>query len=305
MRRGRGQLPVLDLGGEHGVASPFPVAAEEGVGEDAVQPGLQVRARLELPEGGVCPGERFLDQIFGVRPVAGHAQRRRIQLRQVGQRVALKPRGPLPGRFRDRICFLAAPDRHDSATVRGHASSDSDERPGRWMPSAQVSASSDRGRLCVWRARRPLLRRARWVQDGASGLISGIAGSAGQREADPGERPVGALPGRFRPPTAGPKLGVSLCPPAQFTLALAGELFPHVRVHGPHVVRGRRARASALARTTSGSRGSGGSASLQERSRRALGFWIRIRFTVISSAMSGPGRGEGPGPVGGPFSRTV
>jgi hypothetical protein len=40
--------------------------------------------------------------------------------------------------------------------------------------------------------------------------MSGIAGSAGQREADPGERPVGALPGRFRPPTAGPKLGVSL-----------------------------------------------------------------------------------------------
>jgi integrase len=34
-------------------------AGEEGVGEDAVQPGLQVRAGLELPEGGVCPGERF------------------------------------------------------------------------------------------------------------------------------------------------------------------------------------------------------------------------------------------------------
>jgi len=68
--------------------------------------------------------------------------------------------------------------------------------------------------------------------------MSGIAGSAGQRETDPGERPAGALPDRFRPPTAGPKLGVSLCPPAQFTLALAGELFPHVRVHGLHVARG-------------------------------------------------------------------
>jgi hypothetical protein len=155
------------------------------------------------------------------------------------------------------------------------------------MPSAQVSASSDRGRFCVRRARRPLLRRARWVQAGASGSMSGIAGSAGQR-------PVGALPGRFRPAAAGPKLGVSLCPPAQFTLALAGKLFPHVQVHGPHVVWGRRARASALARTTSGSRGSGGSASVQERSRRALGFWIRIRFTVISSAMSGPAAGRGP-----------
>ena len=161
------------------------------------------------------------------------------------------------------------------------------------MPSAQVSAANGRGRFCAWRARRPRLRRARWLQAGTSGPMSGIAGSAGQRETDPGERPAGALPDRFRPPTAGPKLGVSLCPPAQFTLALAGELFPHVRVHGPHVVRGRPARASVLARTISGSRGSGGSASPQERSRRALGFWIRIRFTVISSAMSGPGRGGG------------
>src|SRR6266567_7021743 len=40
------------------------------------------------------------------------------------------------------------------------------------------------------------------------------------------------------------------------------------------------ARASALARTTSGSRGSGGRASCQGRSRRTLGRWIRIRSTV-------------------------
>jgi hypothetical protein len=39
------------------------------------------------------------------------------------------------------------------------------------------------------------------------------------------------------------------------------------------------ARASALARTTSGSRGSGGRASCQGRSRRALGRWIRICCT--------------------------
>jgi hypothetical protein len=65
-------------------------------------------------------------------------------------------------------------------------------------------------------------------------------------------------------------------------------------VHSPHVVRGRRARASALARTTSGSRGSGGSASLQERSRRALGFWIRIRFTSSPRPCPGPAAGMGP-----------
>jgi hypothetical protein len=40
------------------------------------------------------------------------------------------------------------------------------------------------------------------------------------------------------------------------------------------------ARASALARTTSGSRGSGGKASSQGRSRRTLGRWIRICRTV-------------------------
>jgi hypothetical protein len=50
--------------------------------------------------------------------------------------------------------------------------------------------------------------------------------------------------------------------------------------------RGLPARASALAPTTSGSRGSGGRASPQGRSRRALGLWTRMRFTVTSS----PGR---------------
>jgi hypothetical protein len=46
------------------------------------------------------------------------------------------------------------------------------------------------------------------------------------------------------------------------------------------------ARASALARTTSGSRGSGGKASCQGRSRRTVGWWIRIRCTVVSSPRS-------------------
>jgi len=56
------------------------------------------------------------------------------------------------------------------------------------------------------------------------------------------------------------------------------------------------ARASALARTTSGSRGSGGRSSCQGRSRRALGRWIRIRCTVSHL----PGRPPIPwGPVAG------
>ena len=52
-----------------------------------------------------------------------------------------------------------------------------------------------------------------------------------------------------------------------------------------------RERASALTRTTSGSRASRGRTSRPGCSRLALSFWIRICFTVISSAaaMSGPG----------------
>jgi hypothetical protein len=44
------------------------------------------------------------------------------------------------------------------------------------------------------------------------------------------------------------------------------------------------ARASALARTMSGSRGPGGRASRRARSRRALGLWMWTCLTVISSA---------------------
>ena len=51
------------------------------------------------------------------------------------------------------------------------------------------------------------------------------------------------------------------------------------------------ARGSALARTTSGSRGSGGRASCQECSRRALGRWIRICCTVLISPVGHPSRG--------------
>src|SRR5262245_51866492 len=51
------------------------------------------------------------------------------------------------------------------------------------------------------------------------------------------------------------------------------------------------ARASALARTTSGSRGSGGSTSCQGRSRRTLGRWIRICATFLISSASHPSVG--------------
>jgi hypothetical protein len=55
------------------------------------------------------------------------------------------------------------------------------------------------------------------------------------------------------------------------------------------------ARASALTRTTSGSRGSGGRTSRQRGSRGTLGRWIRIRFTVchlLSRSLQGRADGE-------------
>ena len=65
--------------------------------------------------------------------------------------------------------------------------------------------------------------------------------------------------------------------------------FGHVRVHRVHLLSAvaadepvSRERASALARTASGSRGSGGRSSGRGCSRRILGLSMRMRFTVIS-----------------------
>jgi len=68
------------------------------------------------------------------------------------------------------------------------------------------------------------------------------------------------------------------------------------------------ARASALARTTSGSRGSGGRTSCQGRSRRTLCRWIRIRCTVSHLPGRPPipgGRWRQPGPCWPGSSGTV
>jgi hypothetical protein len=109
-------------------------------------------------------------------------------------------------------------------------------------------------------------------------------------------------------PATAPGIGCAAAPATPGALAAGCGVSPdvrHRRICGPALGRswrapgmgdrdstaryppgGLAARASALARTTSGSRGSGGRASRQGRSRRALGLWIRMRFTVISS----PGR---------------
>jgi len=87
------QLPVLHLVGGVLLRLPLPlaVAVDVGVGQDPVQPGLEVGALGELVEGGVGLHERLLDQVLGVGRVAGHPQGRRVELVEIGQRVPLEP----------------------------------------------------------------------------------------------------------------------------------------------------------------------------------------------------------------------
>lgn len=118
--------------------------------------------------------------------------------------------------------------------------------------------------------------------------VSGIAGTLGEGEADLDQHPSGAAPETAAAPSAEPwRRGASANRSVQLLLALADEFFHQVRVHGhcPHdrsLASGvqARARASALARTMAGSRGSGGRTSRPGRWRRDGGLWIRIRFTV-------------------------
>ena len=56
-----------------------PVHVDVGVGEDLVEPGLEVRALLEPAEAAVRAQVGLLHEIFGVGRVAGHAQRARVE----------------------------------------------------------------------------------------------------------------------------------------------------------------------------------------------------------------------------------
>ena len=60
VRLGAGELPVLDVLGHRllRLALLLAVGVDEGVGQDPVEPGLEVRARLELVEGARTPWRR-------------------------------------------------------------------------------------------------------------------------------------------------------------------------------------------------------------------------------------------------------
>ena len=92
MLGGPGQLPVLDLFRARPLrlALLLAVAVDEGIGQDAEQPRLQVRAGLELVERRVRLGERLLHEVLGIRRVTRHPQPRRVELIQERQHILLE-----------------------------------------------------------------------------------------------------------------------------------------------------------------------------------------------------------------------
>src|SRR5829696_1248744 len=97
VRLGGRELPVLDVLGGRLLRLPLTLAVgvDERVGEDPVEPGLEVGALLELVEGGEGLDERLLHQVLGVGRVAGHPHRRRVELVEERQRIPLEARTPL------------------------------------------------------------------------------------------------------------------------------------------------------------------------------------------------------------------
>src|SRR5690606_32672801 len=85
VRVGRRQLPVLDLVGDFLARLPLllAVAVDEGVGENPVEPGAQVRARTELVEVSGRLGAGLLSQVFGLRRIPRHPQGWRVELGSV------------------------------------------------------------------------------------------------------------------------------------------------------------------------------------------------------------------------------
>ena len=68
---------------------------------------LRLVPSLELVEGRVRLGERLLNQVLGVRGVAGHPQRGGVQLIEVRQDILLEALSSLRERLRDRTHPLA------------------------------------------------------------------------------------------------------------------------------------------------------------------------------------------------------
>ena len=94
-RRGRlrsAELPVLQLVDGALIRLPLLLAidVDVGVGEDPVQPRLQIRTLREGLPGGEGLDERLLDEVGGVRGVARHPHRGGVQLIHERERLLLE-----------------------------------------------------------------------------------------------------------------------------------------------------------------------------------------------------------------------
>src|ERR1700691_5903405 len=123
MRGSPGELPVLDFLGARPLRLPLALAIgiNERVGQDAEQPGFQVRAVLVLMERTVRLGEGLLHQVLGISWIAGHPHRRRVQLIQVRQDITLEAfTTPLLClRYRTHPLRLAQPDLAELSATSG------------------------------------------------------------------------------------------------------------------------------------------------------------------------------------------
>src|SRR5262245_20145404 len=133
------EIEVLDLV-ELGLVGPAllrPVAVDVGVGEDAVEPGLEVGALLEPVEAAVRPEVGLLDEVLCVGRVAGHAQcggieRRHEPHRLVGER---RPVGHVgdptrsPGSAQQGVCCRVMSFQTDIPTLRERARTKINEGP--------------------------------------------------------------------------------------------------------------------------------------------------------------------------------
>ena len=89
------QSVISSVGYSRGLALLLAVAVDVGVGQDPVQPRLEVRSLAERAEAGVGLHHGFLQQVLGVGRVASHSQRTAVELVEQRNRVALEPRGQL------------------------------------------------------------------------------------------------------------------------------------------------------------------------------------------------------------------
>jgi hypothetical protein len=67
MRPALDRAQLLEVGDDdEGLALTLAITGDERVAEDRLQPGAQVRARPKVVVPRAGPGERFLDEVFGV-----------------------------------------------------------------------------------------------------------------------------------------------------------------------------------------------------------------------------------------------